>query len=57
MLVLTRKAGQSIYLEIPAGDHDRKVHVKVTDIRGSIVRLGIEADSTVIVDINEEGSA
>lgn len=54
MLVLARRIEQSIYLDIAASDYDRKVLIKVIDIKGAIVRIGIEADSTVVVDINDD---
>jgi sRNA-binding carbon storage regulator CsrA len=53
VLILTRKAGQRITLEVGADKHDRKIVLKVLDIKGSIVRLGIEADSFVRVEASQ----
>lgn len=52
MLILSRKAGQRITLEVGSGEHDRKIVLRVLDVKGSIVRLGLEADSNVKVERN-----
>jgi len=42
MLVLTRKSGESIII-------GENIHIKVLEIRGRQVRLGIEAPATVSI--------
>lgn len=41
-------------LDVPTSDHDRRVVVKVIDVKGRTVKLGIQADSAVKVDRAEE---
>ena len=52
MLVLTRKLGQSITLGDPASEGDA-VEVKITEVKGDQVRLGIQAPSGVAVHRKE----
>jgi carbon storage regulator CsrA len=42
MLVLSRKRGQTIVIEVPG--LREKIRVSVVRIKGSVVRIGIEAD-------------
>ncbi len=46
MLVLSRKVEESIWL-------DEQIKVIVLDIRGDVVRLGIEAPKSISVDREE----
>ncbi len=42
MLIITRKAGEGFFI----GDD---IHIKILDVRGKQVRLGIEAPSTTTI--------
>ncbi len=46
MLVLTRRANQSIHI----GDD---IHIKILDIRGRYVRIGVDAPKEISVYRNE----
>lgn len=52
MLVLTRKTDQSIIIGDPKSDAT-PIEVKITEIRGDQVKLGITAPSDVLVDRTE----
>jgi len=49
MLCLSRKPGESIVID--AGD--KKITVSVISVHGNKVRLGFEADKTVVIDRTE----
>ncbi len=49
MLVLQRKVEQSLIFKVTVGGEIVMIKVKVTDIRGSATRLGIEAPACVQV--------
>ena len=46
MLILSRKSGESIVI-------DGRIHVKIVRVEGDVVKLGIEAPSTVPVHRKE----
>lgn len=50
MIVLTREADQSIDLTLEDG---RRIEVQVVRIRGSKVKLGIDAPRSIVVDRRE----
>lgn len=47
MLVLTRKSSQSIYI------NDTEIEVKILEVKGQYVRVGIEAPKTISVHRHE----
>jgi len=61
MLVLTRHEEESIdftidissYINIDKGQGDIPITIKVLDIKGSQVRLGIEAPDSVLINRSE----
>lgn len=50
MLVLTRRIGESILIELPTGE---LIKVSMLDIKGSQVRIGTEAPDDITI-IREE---
>ena len=50
MLILTRRIGETLIIELPTGE---TIEVTVLEIKGSQVRLGIEAPEEVHI-IREE---
>ncbi len=46
MLILTRRIGETIIIETPAGEH---IEVAVLGVKGNQVRVGIEAPREVVV--------
>jgi len=58
MLVLSRQQEETIEIKVPTGDGRRRtVEIRVTDIRGDKVRLGISADRDVEIDRGEVARA
>jgi len=51
MLVLTRSTHETIVILIPG--RPQPVEIKVVEVRGGKVRLGIEAEGDIIVHRNE----
>jgi len=48
MLVLWRKQGETIVIDIPPSDHHRTVIVMMTEMRSShLAKIGIEADKSI----------
>ena len=47
MLMLTRRIGQVIYLDLPDGRG--RVSIHVSGIRGNLAQIGISAPSTVAI--------
>lgn len=50
MLMLTRRIGESITLQLPSG---QQIHIAVGNVRGNVARIGIDAPDNVIIARNE----
>jgi len=60
MLILSRKADQSVILVVPPSDKPQAIRVEVTEIGTSQVKLGFEADRVVAIhraEIQQQNSS
>jgi carbon storage regulator CsrA len=53
MLVLSRKPGESITIEIPPSTEARTIQVTLCVLQGGKARLGIEADESIGISRTE----
>ena len=53
MLVLSRRIDEGITITVPPSQHSQTISVKVIEIRGYKVRIGFEAEKSVIIHRDE----
>ena len=53
MLVLSRRIDEGITITVPPSPHAQSISVKVIEIRGDKVRIGFEAEKSVIIHRDE----
>ena len=57
MLALTRWIDEEVWIDVPPCEDARRIVVKVIRVDGGKVRLGFDADPSVIIDRSEVGAA
>ena len=50
MLILTRRPGETLFIETPAGE---QIQVKVLEVKGNQVRIGMDAPDDISI-VREE---
>ena len=53
MLVLSRKEKERVFITVPPSSVEQTIEVSVVSVRGERVRIGFDADQTVIVHRQE----